>query len=66
MSVPYPIHTLSKPNVKKSMIYSSIPDSAKWRIPILKELINLENDQHFVEGFLNNELKDIVNFLCNE
>ena len=48
------------------MIYFSIPDSAKWTIPILKELCNLENDQHFVEGFLNNELKDIVNFLCNE
>ena len=48
------------------MIYFSIPDSAEWRIPILKELINLENDQHCVEGFLNNELKDIVNFLCNE
>jgi len=66
MSVPYQFMPYLKQNVKKSIIYFSIPDSTKWRISILKELINLENDQHCVEGFLNNELKDIVNFLCNE
>ena len=40
-----PIHALSKQSVKKSIMNSQKPDNAQWRIPILKELINLENCQ---------------------
>ena len=39
-----------------------ITEDEQWRVPIGNELLNLNHDQLHVEGFYDEEIKDIITF----
>ena len=55
------VAALSSVGVKKSLKYFPVPNEERWRIPMLKELLDLDVE---VPGFLPAELQDIKEHLC--
>ena len=55
------VAALSSVAVKKSLKYFPVPNEERWRIPMLKELLDLDVE---VPGFLPAELQDIKEHLC--
>ena len=50
--------------VKKNMLYQPVLEENRWRIASCRELIGLrQNDLHLV-GFEENEIKEMLNFIC--
>ena len=46
--------------------YHSVPESKKWRIDFLKELLKVKFGEVEVSGFEKNELEEIINYLSTE
>ena len=46
------------------MTFSQVPDSERWRLNFLSELIDLKNRECFVPGFTFHEYDEIVHYLC--
>ena len=47
-----------------TMEYHTIPEDETWRIDLLKEIIEVKENEYEVHGFTNEELEEIVNFVC--
>ena len=60
------VDNLTKNIVKNNLKYAEIPEDDQWRVPIVNELLNLNHDQFHVEGFYDDEIKDIITFLCTD
>ena len=50
--------------VKKSLKYKEIKEDEQWRIPVLKELIETRDGEQVIPGFTNNEINEMLDFLC--
>ena len=50
--------------VKKSLKYREIKEDEQWRIPVLKELIETRDGEQVIPGFTNNEINEMLDFLC--
>ena len=59
------VDNLTKNIVKNSLKYAEIPEDGQLRVPIANELLNLNNDQFHGEVFYDEEIKDIITFLCS-
>ena len=46
------------------MKYHKIPDDEKWKIPIIKELIEVKNKMLEVETFRMAEIDQVLEYLC--
>ena len=58
---------LLTPNIiKKSLRYCNIPEDEKWRIPVLKELLMVNDDQLKTECLTRGEIADIINYLAQD
>ena len=44
--------------------YHPIPENEKWRVPIIKEIIDARMNNSEIEGFSFKELDNIVEFVC--
>ena len=44
--------------------YFEVPEGEEYRIEFIKELIEVKNNTYKVDGFNNEELDDILCFLC--
>jgi len=60
------VKSLTKTIVKNNMKYFDIPEENRWRIEFVKEILNLKIDQLQIEGFHDDELNEIINFLCTD
>ena len=60
------VDNLTKKILKNRLKYSEIPEDEQWRVPIVNELLNLNHDQFHVEGFYDEEIKDIITFVCSD
>ena len=58
------IGDLSKTLVKRSLTFCEIPDIEKWRVPILKELLEVKNNVLSIDDFVDDEINDLINILC--
>ena len=47
-----------------TMEYHTIPEDETWRINLVKEIIEVKENECEVQGFSNEELEEIVNFVC--
>ena len=54
----------TKNEVKKLMVYFPLPDSEKWRIPILKELFGHKAEKLEIPNFSKSEVEDLLLFIC--
>ena len=45
-------------------IYAEVPPDAQWRVGIMKETINVKKNNITVENFENDELQEILDYLC--
>ena len=50
--------------VKPKMEYLKLPDKESWRIPSMKGLMSVNNQQLVVPGFDNNEINDMLYYAC--
>ena len=50
--------------VKNQMRYFPLPENEKWRIPALIDLLNVQKNQMEVQGFNNQEIHQMIEFLC--
>jgi hypothetical protein len=46
--------------------YHKIPESEKWRINLLKELIEVKHEGLVVEGMEQAEIEEILDFICTK
>ena len=46
------------------MEYHTISEDETWRISLVKEIIEVKENECEVQGFSNEELEEIVNFVC--
>ena len=44
--------------------YFGVPENEEYRIEFIKELIEVKNNEMEVAGFNNQELEDILTYLC--
>ena len=44
--------------------YHIIPDEEKWRINMLRELVNVKENECTVPGFEENEIVEILEYIC--
>ena len=58
------VNKLSSKEVRNNVQYKLVPEEEKWRIPMLKELIEVKAGNWKIEGFSNEELTEIVEFIC--
>ena len=47
-----------------SIEYKEVPENEEWRIPFVKELINIRHGDLKVDGFSVEELAEILNDIC--
>ena len=58
------IELLTPSLVKNEMRYFSSPENEEWRDHALKDLINVQNNKLELAGFNDQEIKEMINFLC--
>ena len=58
------IGSLSPSIVKKMCPYFSVPELEKWRIPIVKELLNIQEDLLALENITKEEISELLEYLC--
>ena len=58
------IKILSKNLVKKTMKYFPIPEEEKWRLSIIRELLDCKDGSKEVLNFTSTEIGDMLEFLC--
>ena len=44
--------------------YHTVKEADKWKIDFVKELIDVKNDDLNVAGMYNDELEEILEYLC--
>ena len=60
------VNDLNKHLVKSRLKFCTVQAEDAWRIPILKELIEARDSQLSIDGFANNDIVEIINFLCTD
>ena len=58
------ISELKSSEVKESLKYKAVPDNQVWRIPIVKELIEVKAGNAVIEGFTNGEILEMFDHVC--
>ena len=58
------ISDLKSSDVKETFQYKAVPDDQAWRIPILKELIEVKAGNTVIEGFTNEEILEMLEHVC--
>ena len=54
----------SKYSVKKSMKYFPIPEDQKWRVSIIRELLDCKDGSKEVLNFTSTEIGDMLEYAC--
>ena len=57
---------LNKFCVKQHMIYNHIPLDQEWKLPILRELLKVKEDNFVLNNFVDTEIATMINFLCSD
>ena len=50
--------------VKESLQYSPVPINQSWRIPFLKEIIDIKAGNLEVDGITSGEISEIMEYIC--
>ena len=50
--------------VKNKLKYSVIPESEVWRVDMMTELLQLRKDSLSLSGFTPEEIKYLLDFVC--
>ena len=58
-----PHQPFSSIDIKKKAIFQ-FPDDATWRIPLIKELLRIRDQEDECIGWTKEEIKDTVEYLC--
>ena len=48
----------------KELKFAKIPEGNEWRIPFIEELLDIRNSDLEVESFSQEEINDLINFVC--
>ena len=48
------------------MIYNHIPLDQEWKLPILRELLKVKEDNFVLNNFDDNEIATMIKFLCSD
>ena len=56
---------LTASHIKRSMVYSSVPDDETWRVPLCRELLDLRSEDILLPGFSIEEKEDILAYVCS-
>ena len=51
-------------DVKKQMEYFPVPEDETWRIPIIKELLEIKSGNAKISNFAEEDVSDLLNILC--
>ena len=55
---------LSSLHVKKNMTYAKIPDGDKWRIGVMKDMLNILNSGCPSNGLTKTEATQLLEYVC--
>ena len=65
------MHLMQKDSIKdlcksdvQSIVFSPVPENEKWRIGMLKELLEIRSNDLALENFSKDEINDMVNYVC--
>ena len=56
---------MSPDSVKKLMKYFEMPDQQSWRVPCLRELMDVKSGTGLIANFSTDEITYMINFLCS-
>ena len=59
------VSELDSSEVKENFKYKAVPDDQVWRIPIVKELIEVKAGNAVIEGFTNEEILAMLEHVCS-
>ena len=48
-----------------SLEYNPIPENEKWRVSVVKDMIEARTNEDFLPGFTQEEITDMLNFACS-
>ena len=48
-----------------SLVYSPIPENEQWRVNVAKDLLEARHHEEFLPGFSQEEITDMLNFVCS-
>ena len=55
---------LSSCRVKSNMKYFPLPENENWRVPLIKELLDVKAQNLTLTGFTNKEIDDLIVYAC--
>ena len=58
------IDELDSREVRGIFNYKPAPDEERWRFSILEELLEAREGRIEIEGFQNNEIEEMLEFVC--
>ena len=50
--------------VKESLTYNPVPINQSWRIPLLKNIIDIKPGNLEIDGFTSGEISEIMEHIC--
>ena len=59
------VSQLTKRCVKENMTFFPVPDEQSWKIPILKELLDIRAQNLYIADFNDEEITNMINELCS-
>ena len=48
----------------KRLTYVEVPKNENWRVPLLKELLEIRQDPDMLEGFSSEEIDLLIHYTC--
>ena len=58
------ISELKSCEVTENFKHKPVPDDQLWRIPLLKEIIEVRAGTYQIEGFTDEEITEMIEFVC--
>ena len=48
-----------------SLEYNPIPENEKWRLSVVKDMLEARTNKEYLPGFTQEEITDMLNFACS-
>ena len=55
---------LSASLLKRKMVYQEVPTDEKWWVPACRELLELRQQKLDLPGFENDEIQEMLDYIC--
>ena len=60
------VFNLDKYTVKENLKFYPVPEVHSWKIPVVKELLDIRSRNYVLDNFVDHDISDMINVLCSD